>query len=568
VRAKYTDPYAWSATTVGYILKRPEYMGRLVLGKTVKESYKTKKHRKTTPDEQYVFDDALPAIVDEDTWNNAQRLRKTVRRPPKEKGLPHRLTGLLFCSDCNHKLTHRVTTVQKKWLDDAYICSSYRQLHRDCTMHYIPTKNVESIILSAIQRISWYVREHESEFIQKVREASNIQQEETLKENKRKVEKSKRRHTELDGLVKNLYESNATGKLPDKHFHRLLAEYDEEQSALEATISELQTLINSSESDKLKTDNFIAMVKRYTDFETLTTPMLNEFVEKLVVYNGDKRGKERNQRVDVYMNFIGKFELPADIVTPMELEEQRRKEEEQAAKEKRSKEFARIQSQKSARKKREFTARKRAGLLTPEEIEADIIRMDIKRIKHKEWREKRRAAMPPKPPKPLSLAMIAERVKEGLPITPEETARHEADKARKNAQIKRWREAKKASEPPKPKKLTTTAVIAKWKEGGELTPEEQVLYDAYREKKREVNRQQYAKRKAIAIATPKPPKLYVTKIAKKKQDGLPLTPEEAAVYDAWRERKDAIRKAWRERNPHYQREWEQRRKAVASEAAS
>ncbi len=53
--AKYTDPYAWSATTIGYILKRPEYTGRKVLGKTVCENYKTKSSRKTAPEEQYII---------------------------------------------------------------------------------------------------------------------------------------------------------------------------------------------------------------------------------------------------------------------------------------------------------------------------------------------------------------------------------------------------------------------------------------------------------------------------------------------------------------------------------
>ncbi|MCL2812084.1 MAG: recombinase family protein [Clostridia bacterium] len=97
--AKYADPYAWSATTLSAILKRPEYMGRMVLGKTVCENYKTKTHRKTMPEEQYIFDGAIPVIVDEETWNNAQRLRKTVRRPPKREGAPHRLTGLLYCAN-------------------------------------------------------------------------------------------------------------------------------------------------------------------------------------------------------------------------------------------------------------------------------------------------------------------------------------------------------------------------------------------------------------------------------------------------------------------------------------
>ena len=292
-------------------------MGCKVLGKTVCENYKTKINRKTAPEERHYFYGALPVIVDEETWNNAQRLRKTVRRSPNRNEPPHRLTGLLYCADCNSKMTHRYNLVQEKYIDDAYTCSSYRQLTRDCTMHYISTKNMEKLILSAIQRISWYVRENEQEFIEKVREASTIQQEETVKECKRSLSQSQRRHKELDDLVKKLYEANATGKMPDRHFERLLAEYDTEQSTLESTMKEMQEQIDTWSEDKLKTDRFIELVKRYTDFSELTTPMLNEFVERIVVHEGDKRGAARSQRVDIHMNFIGAFEIPSEIVTPM-----------------------------------------------------------------------------------------------------------------------------------------------------------------------------------------------------------------------------------------------------------
>jgi len=389
---KYADPYAWSSTAISYILNKPEYMGRKVLGKTVNESYKTKKNRKATQEEQHIFDNAMPVIIDEETWNNAQQLRKTVRRAPKRDEPPHCLTGLLYCSDCNSKMTHRHNLVQKRWIDDAFTCSSYRQLTRDCTMHYIPTKNVESLILSTIQRISWYVREHEKEFIQKVREASTVQQEETVKECKRRLKQSEKRFAELDGLVKKLYEANATGKLSDRHFERLLTEYDTEQSALELTMNEMRELIDTWSEDKLKTDKFIELVKRYTDFSELTTPMLNEFIEKIVVHEGDKRGADRRQRVDIHLNFIGTFEVPAEIVTPVELEEQRRQEEELAAKEQKSHELYLIRYEKRKQEKREQTTRKKAGLpLSPEELEAYTLHREEKREKHKTWRDSQEA---------------------------------------------------------------------------------------------------------------------------------------------------------------------------------
>ena len=480
--AKYTDPYAWSTTTISYILKRPEYTGRKVLGKTVCENYKTKSTRKTAPEEQYIFDGEIPAIVDEETWNTVQRLMGTKRRAPKRQTTPNRLTGLLYCADCGAKLTHRSSLVQGKYLDDAFVCSSYRQLTRDCTMHYIPTAKMEAAILAAIQRVSWYVRHNEAEFIERVREASDQHQENAVKEYRQKVSKAQRRCKELDGLVKKLYEGNATGKIPDKHFTRLLAEYDEEQTGLEAAIAQWQEAIESWNADRLKTDKFIELVSRYTDFSELTTPMLNEFIEKVVVHEGEGRGNSRRQRIDIYLNFIGAFEVPAHIVTPMEAEEQRRQQEEQAAKEARSQELAKAREEKRKAEKREFTARKKAGLLTPEEQAADEARLAHNRAWQKEWREKRKATEPPKPPKPKSLKELAALQKAGADLTPEEAERLAAHREKKNRQHKAWYERQKAAQPPKPRTLKELA--AALDAGQPLTPEETERLEASRSRKK------------------------------------------------------------------------------------
>lgn len=445
--AGYADPYAWSATTISYILSRPEYMGRKVLGKTVCENYKTKSTRKTTAEEQYIFEGAIPAIIDEETWHNVQRLRETKRRAPKTQNAPNRLTGLLYCAECGAKLTHRRNLVQGKWWDDAFICGNYRQLTRDCTMHYIPTQKLEAAILSTIQRVSWYVRNNEAEFIERVREASDLRQEEAVKDSKTQLAKAKRRHKELDGLVKKLYEANATGKLPDKHFTRLLAEYDEEQAALEASMTEWQEQIENWNADKLKTEKFIELVKRYTDFSELTTPMLNEFIEKVVVHEATGgRGNSRRQRLDIYLNFIGAFEVPAHIVTPMEEEAERRRQEEQAAKEARSRELKKARYEKRKQEKRDFTARKKAGLLTPEEQAEEEKRSAKKREQNQAWREKQKASQPPKPPKPHSLTELARMKREGLPLMPEEAKRLAEYRQRKNEQIRQSQQRRLARE--------------------------------------------------------------------------------------------------------------------------
>ena len=133
---------------------------------------------------------------------------------------------------------------------------------------------------------------------------------ETQREQKRRLAEAIERNGELNTLIKKLYEGNATGKIPDKHFERLLAEYDREQTALETEIEDLQAQIDSFNEDSTKADKFIAVVRRYTDFTELTTPMLNEFIEKVVVHEATGGRTDRKQKIDVYFNFVGQVELP------------------------------------------------------------------------------------------------------------------------------------------------------------------------------------------------------------------------------------------------------------------
>ena len=308
----FTNPYLWSATAVSYILEKQEYMGHTVLGKTVSVSYKTKKRRKAEPDELMIFKNTHPAIVDEETWHLAQKLRKTVRKPSYDRP-PHPLTGLVYCADCGSKMTHRQPspTKKKKYdADDAYICGSYRQRTRDCTMHFIKTSVLWELILTAIREVSDYVRQDEKAFIDKVQQTSTVQMAETQREQKRRLAEATERNGELNTLIKKLYEGNATGKIPDKHFERLLSEYDSEQTALETEIEDLKAQIDSFNEDSAKADKFIAVVRRYTDFTELTTPMLNEFIEKVVVHEATGGRTDRKQKIDVYFNFVGQVELP------------------------------------------------------------------------------------------------------------------------------------------------------------------------------------------------------------------------------------------------------------------
>jgi len=330
-------PYAWRGATVGDILSKPEYMGHTVNFRTYKDSYKDKNPKKAPEENWVIFENTQEPIVDSETWHLAQQLRKTVRRTDTT-GETNPLTGLMFCADCGAKMYnhrgeggwardwHGNPTGKRRPYRDEYDCSTYKlsmqKYNKTCSLHYIRTEAVRELVLDTLRAVSGYVRENEDEFVRRVREDSAVKLAETAKAHKRRMTREKKRHSELNAIIKKLYEDNFTGKLPDKRFEMLCAEYEIEQSQLERSISQLQAELDSFESDSVRADKFIEIVKKYTDFTELTTPMLNEFVEKILVHEGDRSGDERTQKVDIFLNFIGKFDVPMPEPTAEELAEE------------------------------------------------------------------------------------------------------------------------------------------------------------------------------------------------------------------------------------------------------
>lgn len=161
--------------------------------------------------------------------------------------------------------------------------------------------------------------------MKKVQEASVIQQEQSVKEIKRKLNKDKRRFDELNVLYKKLYESYAVGRIPEDKFEAPSGEYLAEQKTLESDIAEAERQINEFTAKKSNAEAFLALAEKSTDFTELTTLMLNEFVDKILVRAPQRIGRDRVQDVEIYLNFIGKFDAPVEEREPTaeELEQQR-----------------------------------------------------------------------------------------------------------------------------------------------------------------------------------------------------------------------------------------------------
>ena len=332
-KEEFPNPYNWSGFVVGQILSKPEYMGDTVNFRSHKQSYKDKTPVMNPKEEWLIFENTHEAIVDRETWELAQKLRKTPKRIDT-LGEANPLTGLVYCADCGEKMyNHRSRggTENNPYPSDFFDCSSYTLAHQKrtkaCCGHYIGTKSLRTLILETIRSVSTFAISNQEEFIAKVRAASQVRQAEAAKDTKRKLNKDRKRHTELDTIIKKLYESFAIGRITDERFDSLLAEYESEQKSLTAAIAEAEDSLTSYKEDTARVEQFLALAKKYTDFSELTTPMINEFIDKIIVHAPERIDGDRVQEVEIYLNFIGKCELPEKKLTAEEVkrEEQLRR---------------------------------------------------------------------------------------------------------------------------------------------------------------------------------------------------------------------------------------------------
>ena len=325
------DPYGWGSSTIVNILKKREYLGHTINFKTRKH-FKDKKSHYVSEDEWTIFENTHEAIIDQQTFDLAQKIRSNVRRYPNGWGEAAPLTGLLYCADCGGKMyVHRTNNGKRI---SQYTCSNYTKVPCGTlcpTQHRINESAVLTLVSDTLRAIAEYSRNDRTEFIHTVQETQVAQQSADISKKRRRLAAAQKRAGELEKLICKIYEDNALGKLPDTRYKALDAQYAKEQDTLEIEIAELEKAVTGYEQSQKSAEKFIALIDKYENFDTLTNTMLNEFVEKILVHERSRKGsQDTTQEIEIYFNFLGRYIPPSLQPVPLTTEEQeelRKKEE-------------------------------------------------------------------------------------------------------------------------------------------------------------------------------------------------------------------------------------------------
>lgn len=309
------DPFAWNTTAVAKILENEVYLGHTVNLKTTSLSYKNKKRFDRPESERIRIENTHEAIIDQQTWDIVQEIRKGKRRVTR-LGDQNIYSGRVFCADCGAKMT-LFRSREKGPEKEEFLCSNYRQNGKDqCSIHLLRRTALEAILLDDIRRVTHFARQNENLFAERIGQKCRAETQREMKRLRKEIDTIHKRQGELMALFKRLYEDNVLGRIPDAQYQMLSQGYTEEQEQLTQRLPELETQLAALEESASGAEKFIEMAKKYTEINEITPEILWAFIERIEI--GERAEKHRHytpQEVRIYYRNIGLLdEIPANEI--------------------------------------------------------------------------------------------------------------------------------------------------------------------------------------------------------------------------------------------------------------
>ena len=300
-------PYAWTKRSVYQILSNPIYTGKLVSQRFTSRSFKDKRIIERPEDEWVIIENTHEALVDQETFDTVQ-LRIQVKQPFHQENPKNIFRGLIFCADCGVRLVFRARNKGKGKgrSPGEFSCGKYRRYGGgECSCHYITLVQLKELVLQDIRTHASLASTDRDKYAEHLASLSEREWNGERASYQKETEQCQRRISELDAILKKLYEDRVFGVISDDRYVVLSADYEAESSKLKDRCKELQNLLDSFTKRSREARDFAALVEQYTDITELTEELVHTLIEKIVVHEKMVADTETTMRVDIYYRFVG-----------------------------------------------------------------------------------------------------------------------------------------------------------------------------------------------------------------------------------------------------------------------
>lgn len=307
------DAYKWNKATIDKILRQQEYCGDVINFKTYSKNFKQKARLKNAPENWVIFKDVHEPIIDRDVFEQVQkRITNVKRRAPKpENGEKSMFADMLFCADCGSKLWYHVNTINHI---PFFSCSNYKKDFRGTclTRHYVRADSLEAVVKLELQRLAAFLSSDEEAFAQMLAEKTSKDAANNRSHLEAELQKAICRNEDVARLYERLYEDNVSGKVSDEWFAQLSHKYEVERFDLKEKIQQLHQALAEAATAQQNQQRFTSAVRKFMEMEYLTSAMLHELIDHIVIHETEGTGHNRSQRIDIYYRFVGYLDIPWD----------------------------------------------------------------------------------------------------------------------------------------------------------------------------------------------------------------------------------------------------------------
>lgn len=289
---RYTCGF-WEYASVKTLVHNPVYLGKLVQLRTTTVSHKNHKVIDRDESEWAVVENTHEPIITQELWDKCVEIEQSLSRGKRPKaGVTRALSGFCYCADCGWKM-------RQQGEPSAYVCGLYsRGGKNQCSTHYIRLDTIEKIVLQDIRsKIALTVDEEKARAVFLEYKSGKIAKQ--TADDSKKIKEYQHRLSELDKLIRSVYEDKVLGRVPEDMCLSLLSDYQQEKEKLSSELSALEQKFNEEQQNNRDVDEFISRLKKFEGAEVLTREMCNELIEYIKVDENHGRGKPRT----IYINY-------------------------------------------------------------------------------------------------------------------------------------------------------------------------------------------------------------------------------------------------------------------------
>lgn len=319
--------YSWGGSRISHILRNPFYKGAHLVCRTHQKGIRSGTVDFIPREEWEIIDNCHEAIITPQEWERVQEIID--RRPPIMEGnscpFYNLFHGLVYCATCGKSMQvryekvgrtgkNRFTGEEREPIDKAYyICQTYNRLGKNsCTSHKIEARDLYNLVLNDIQELAAMALKDADAFYQRLTKRMEHRYLADISDIKKEMALIGARNKEIDDMFLNLYTDKSKGILSEQRFVKLTATLEQEQEQNQRRMQELTQMMRQSDGQENDVKTFIREIRQYATVKELDEAVLNRLIDRILIGELRKEGKQKYQEVKIIYNFVGEIPQTAE----------------------------------------------------------------------------------------------------------------------------------------------------------------------------------------------------------------------------------------------------------------